>query len=295
MNLHALRLFQRVAELGGVTKAAQDMNISQPAVTSQIKRLEKELGLQLLSPQGRGVLLTDIGVKLAEDAGRLFALERSIEESLEAYRQGHEGSLRIAATYLPANFLLPHLISAFKKAYPGVNVRFTTASSARVMDLLLRYEADLAFVGGDQQSHPLLVRTPWHEDEMWFVAHRGHRLAGRDAELADLLREPFVFREEGSFSREQLLALCRVRRLHPPRVDLEMNGFNELIRVVSDGYGIAYLSALEAKEAIFGGSLRRIFVEDARLTNPIGLYRRKESMQPHAMKFLEMATGESQG
>jgi len=287
LNLHALRLFHRAAELGSVTKAAQQLNISQPAVTSQIKKLEREIGMTLLSPHGRGVFLTDAGVRLALDAGRLFALEREIEDTLEQYRLGHAGTLKIAATYLPANFLLPRWIARFKRENPQADVRFVTAGSAAVFELLLRYEADIAFIGGSQQDHPLLERSPWQEDEMWFVAHPDHRLADRETTLREIVREPFVFREVGSYSREQLLALCRVRRLPEPGIGLEMNGYNELIRVVADGYGIAFLSALEAREGIERGVLKRIYVQDVHVVNPIGLYTRKEPLPTHAQRFLE--------
>lgn len=102
MNIHALRLFYYVAETGSVTKAAARLRISQPAVTSQIKRLEKDLGLPLCSPSGRGISLTPFGTELAKQAGNLFTYEERIEEFVEDYRQGRKGKLRIAATYLPA-------------------------------------------------------------------------------------------------------------------------------------------------------------------------------------------------
>ncbi len=289
LNLHALRLFLKAAELGSVTRAAQELRISQPAVTAQIKKLEKELGLRLLSPLGRGVRLTEAGARLASESGRLFALETRIEAMLEEYRQGREGTLRIAATYLPANFLLPGPIADFKRSHPKSEVAFTTTGSSAAFDLLLRYEADIAFIGGGKRlEHADLKGIPWLEDEMWFVVHKVHRLAEKGVSLAELAEEPFALREPGSFSRERLFSLFRLRGLSPPRVGLEMNGFNELLRVVSDGYGLAYLSALEAREAVERGPLRRIYVEDAKLTNLISLYTRKEPLSAIAARFLDL-------
>jgi DNA-binding transcriptional LysR family regulator len=295
LNLHALRLFHYVAELGSVTKAAEQLRISQPAVTSQIKKLERELGLQLLTPQGRGILLTEAGTRLAVESGRLFALERNIEQTIEDYKQGKAGRLLIASTYLPANFLLPAQIASFKREHPNIEVQFTSTSSSNSMDLLLRYEADIAFIGGKQQEHPLLESTPWQEDELWFVVHRDHRLASQETSLAEVVKEPFVFREEGSYSREQLLALCQTHRLIAPQVGLQMNGFSELVRVVSEGYGVAFLSALEAREEIERGALRKIQVRDVNLTNPICLYKRKEPLQAQAKRFAERVLGSFQG
>ena len=292
LNLHAIRLFLRVAESGSVTRAALAMNISQPAVTSQIKKLERELGLQLLSPRGRNVRLTDAGAKLAADAARLFALESEIETALEDYRRGRAGRLRIAATSLPANFLLPRWVATFKREYPSADVVFATAASVRAFDLLLRYEADIAFIGGNRQPHPDLSYAPWLEDEMWFVVHPDHRLAGRETTLEELVREPFAFREPGSYAREQLLALCRVRGLAPPNAGLEITGFNELVRVVVDGCGLAFLSAMEARDEVERGRLARVYPKDVGMTNPIGLYHRKEPLPGQAQRFLEMMSTE---
>ncbi|RKP47391.1 LysR family transcriptional regulator [Cohnella endophytica] len=295
MNLHALRLFHHVAELGSVTKAAERLNLSQPAVTGQIKKLERELGLQLLSPQGRGILLTEVGLKLSRDAGRLFSLEARIEQTIDDYRQGGLGSLRIAATYLPANFLLPSLIADYKKQNAGIDLRFTATSSANAIELLLRFEADIAFIGGSQHTHPLLDRTLWHEDELWFVARKDHPFAGRRTTLAEIVEEPFVFREQGSYAREQLQALCAVKRVPMPNGGLQMNGFGELLRVVSEGYGIAFLSASEARDGLERGALKRIYVEDVKLMNPIFTYSRKEPLSAQAVRFMDLLADRRSG
>jgi len=296
LNLHALRIFVRVAETGSVTGAARVLNISQPAVTSQLKKLEKELGLPLFSPQGRGIQLTDAGAKLAENAGRLFSLERDIESTLDDYRNGRAGRLRLVATSLPANFLLPGWVARFKGDYPEVDVVFSTASSGQAFESLLRYESDVAFIGGGhRQHHPRLSYTPWLEDEMWFVSHAGHRLADQEVCLEELVREPFAFREPGSHARELLISLCRARGISPPAARLEINGFNELVRVVSEGYGIAFLSALEAREEVDRGRLARIRATDVQPINPIGLAHRKEPLPGPAQRLLEMMRSERPG
>ncbi|MFC5469595.1 LysR family transcriptional regulator [Cohnella suwonensis] len=276
LNLHALRLFHVVAELGSVTKAAERLNVSQPAVTGQIKKLERELGLRLFSPRGRGILLTDSGRALAAEAIRLFSLEADIERAISRLRDGTAGVLTIAATYLPANYLLPDLVAEYKSRYPDVNVRLSTVGSARATELLLRYEADLAVVGGARIANPLLKTWPWRKDDMWFVAHAGHRLAGRETTLADIVSEPFASREEGSYSREQLKALCLAAHVRMPEIGLETNGYGELLRVVAKGYGIAYLSALEAREEVERGTLRRIVATDAAADNLVCAYCRDE-------------------
>ncbi|MDU5950735.1 MAG: LysR family transcriptional regulator, partial [Paenibacillus macerans] len=126
MNLHALRLFHAIASTGSVTRASELLNISQPAISAQIKKLEKELALPLLKAHGRGIALTDGGAKLYALSARLFAVEQQIERFLQDYREGETGHIRMAATYLPAHFLIPTWIAKFKQRYDQVEMTINT-------------------------------------------------------------------------------------------------------------------------------------------------------------------------
>jgi DNA-binding transcriptional LysR family regulator len=285
MNLHALRLFHAVAEAGSVTRAAGRLRISQPAVTSQIRKLEGELGLRLLEADGRGVRLTEAGRLLAERAARLFHLEADIERMLADYREGRSGAVRIAATYLPANHLLPGPLAAFRAGRPGVELSLTTVNSKTAFDRLLRCEADIAVVGGGRPAPGGLDRTPLLEDRMLFAAPPGHPLAGRSVPLAEIVQYPFVLREEGSSTREKLLALCRAFGAAPPRAGLIASGPYETIRAVKAGCGIAFVSALEVRDELARGELAVIDVPDVKAANPIALYTRQDELLPPAARL----------
>lgn len=287
MNLHALRLFHTVAENGNVTRAAEQLNISQPAVTSQIKKLEQELRLTLIVPKGRGILLTEAGMQLARHAKRLFSLESEIEEHIERLKCGKAGKLRIVATYLPANFLLPKWIAGYKTKHSDVDVILTSANSYTAIEQLLNYKADIACIGGMNDFAPAVERRLLFEDEMWFVTHKDHHYASKICSLAKVVNEPFVIREEGSSSREKLMALCRVNSVNTPKVGLQINGLHETIRAVMEGYGITFVSALEVKEYIARREIARIFVEGADLKNPISICTRKDDiLSPPAQHFI---------
>ena len=288
MNLHALRLFCAAAEAGSVTRAAERLRISQPAVTSQIKKLEAELGLRLLEADGRGVRLTEAGCLLTDRAARLFSLEADIERALAEYREGKSGTVRIAATYLPANHLLPGPLAAFRAERSEVGLSITTVNSRAAFDMLLRCEADIAVVGGGRPAPAGLDCTPLIEDEMLFAAPEGHPLAGRSAPLAEVVRHPFVLREEGSSTREKLLACCRTLNVGPPRAGLTASGPYETIRAVKAGCGIAFVSALEVRDELARGELAVIHVPDVSAVNPIALYTRQdEPLSPAARLCLE--------
>ncbi|MFE5319045.1 LysR family transcriptional regulator [Paenibacillus sp. NPDC056579] len=287
MNLHALKLFYETATRGGVTRAAEALHISQPAVTAQIRNLEQELGLTLFASQGRSLRLTEAGELLYGYAERMFALEKEMDRRLIDYRDGIHGRLTLAATYLPANHLLPVWLAAFKQRHEQTMPTVMTVNSASAYDKLLHYEADLAFMGGSKEAPQGIVREELLEDELWFVVPAGHRLAGARIGLPEMMREPFILREEGSSSRDMLFALCQLHHLEPPRVGLQFNGLNETIRAVMAGYGAIFLSALEVSDYVRQGSVARVYVESVRLTNPIAAcMRADEELTPVARLFL---------
>lgn len=286
MNLHALKLFYETAVRGGVTKAAEALHISQPAVTAQIRNLEQELGLTLFASQGRGIQLTEAGELLYSYAAKLFALEKEMDARLNDYRSGELGKLRIAATYLPANYVLPAIMAAFKQQHDQVELTLTTANSQVVYSKLLHYEAELALIGGSKEAPPGVLREELMEDELWFVVPSSHRLANASVELTEMMREPFILREEGSSTRDKLFALCKLHHIEPPKVGLQFNGLGETIRAVTSGYGAIFVSALEVSEPIRQGTVARVHVQETALTNPIALYRRAgEELSPAAQTF----------
>ncbi|WP_228728300.1 LysR family transcriptional regulator [Brevibacillus composti] len=130
MNLHALRIFVEVAAKGSVTDAAASLSISQPAVSAQIRKLEAELGRPLLQAKGRGIALTAEGQFLFAKARRIFEWERELEREWVEVKAGRCGRLRLASTYLPAHYLVPSWIAAFKRRHEQVDVEILTGNSA---------------------------------------------------------------------------------------------------------------------------------------------------------------------
>ncbi|MFH5185069.1 LysR substrate-binding domain-containing protein [Paenibacillus sp. TAB 01] len=290
LNLHALRLFHVIASTGSVTRASELLSISQPAITAQIKKFEKELSLSLLKPQGRGIALTDAGEELAVLAKRLFAVEQQIEQFALDYRSGTKGSIRLAATYLPANFLIPTWIAKFKQRFEQVEMSITTTNSSDAMKQLLQVEADIALYGGVPEHYPDTIQTEeLFQDELWFVVAPGHRYANQHISLQDMMKEPFVMREEGSATRERLFSLCRTYNMPAPLISLQFNGLHEAITAVIAGYGANFVSSLVVREYVERGELCRVYVEGIRLQNTIAIWTRKdEPLSAPAMNLIRL-------
>ncbi|MFM9279761.1 LysR family transcriptional regulator [Paenibacillus jiagnxiensis] len=290
MNLHALRLFHVIAATGSVTRASDALNISQPAITAQIKKFEKELSLTLIQPQGRGIALTDAGEQLSVLAKRLFAVEQQMERFVQEYRSGTVGSIRIAATYLPAHFLMPAWLAQFKKQYEQVEMKITTTNSSGALEQLLNLEADIAVYGGRPEEYPDTVQAEeLFQDELWFVVAPNHRYANRKVSLTEMMKEPFVMREEGSSTRERLFSLCRTYNAPAPTISLQFNGLHEAITAVIAGYGANFVSSLVVRDYVERGELCRVEVEGVHMKNTIAVCTRKhEELPAAAQNFIQM-------
>ncbi|SEK98894.1 DNA-binding transcriptional regulator, LysR family [Paenibacillus sp. cl141a] len=290
MNLHALRLFHVIATSGSVTRAAELLNISQPAITAQVKKFEKELSLTLFKPQGRGIGLTQAGAELLPLAKRLFSVEQQIEQFCRDYRSGSRGHIRLAATYLPSHFLLPAWLAKYKQRYEDVEMSITTTNSSDALKQLLNMDVDLAIYGGLPEESPDTIQTEeLFRDELWFVVSPDHRYANQHISLDEMMREPFVMREEGSSTRERLLALCRTHSAPSPRITLQFNGLHEAITAVIAGYGANFVSSLVVREYVERGELSQVYVDGIELQNIIAVCTRKhEALSAAAMNFVEM-------
>lgn len=290
MNLHALRLFHVIATTGSVTRAAELLNISQPAITAQVKKFEKELSLTLFKPQGRGIGLTQAGAELLPLAKRLFSVEQQIEQFCRDYRSGSRGHIRLAATYLPSHFLLPAWLAKYKQRYEDVEMSITTTNSSDALKQLLNMDVDLAIYGGLPEESPDTIQTEeLFRDELWFVVSPDHRYANQHISLDEMMREPFVMREEGSSTRERLFALCRTHSAPSPRITLQFNGLHEAITAVIAGYGANFVSSLVVREYVERGELSQVYVDGIELQNIIAVCtRRHEALSAAAMNFVEM-------
>lgn len=158
---------------------------------------------------------------------------------------------------------------------------------------MINYEAEIAFIGGKKEFHPLINGLELFEDEMWFAVHKNHKFASKKVTLAETVREPFIFREEGSSSREKLVSLCKINNVNQPTVGLQINGLNETIRAVMEGYGVTFVSSLEVKEYIARGDVAKVNVDGIELKNPISICTRKEDeLSTPALNLIQMVINE---
>ncbi len=293
LNLHALMLFYNVALAGSVTEASKRLNISQPAISAQIRNFEKQYNVILFEKKGRNLVLTSFGQKLFKPTEKLFLLEEQIETMIEDYHKHPQGKLRLSGNYLATSVLIPKWASLFKQRYPKVEVEITTVNSQVALERLTNYEADIAIFGNSEitnQNDHSLHCLELYQDEFKFVVAPNHKYANRQISMEDMVKEPFIMREEGSTTRKRLLELCSVQDVSPPKIELQFNGLNETIQAVVAGYGVSFVSSLVASPFIKRGELAKVDVIGVRFTNKIVLCSHdKDNLEGFIRDFISIA------
>jgi len=270
MNLNHLAVFHAVALEGNISKGAERLLISQPAVSKQIRDLERNLKTTLFDRLPRGVRLTKAGALLAEHARRVFAATADAQRALDELKGLHRGRLAIGASTTIGVYLLPELFVRFRRLHPGVELRLDIANSIGVESLLIDGVIDIGLSESPMTSAGLDA-TVFMEDELVAIAPVGHPLTRKRKTTAEMLcREPFVVRETGSQSKSMAeRALVDLGLSVRPAMSL---GSTEAIkRAVAAGVGVAIVSRLAIELESEAGRIAIVHVSNLRIRRP--LYR----------------------
>src|SRR6266567_1288025 len=220
MDTRQLAAFCAVVERRSFSQAAEQLGVTQPAVSLQIRSLEKRLGLQLLDRSGRRVEPTDAGRRLYRSAQRLLALEEQLLAELGEEAEGElAGRLEIGGSTGPGGTVLPVVLAEFQQLHPGVHVALSVSDTQRVIEQVARRELELGVVGAARR-HRGVVFEPFFRDEVVLACPPDHRFAGRTISLDELREEPLVVMQEGAGVRQVIedelrRAGTRLRDLEP--------------------------------------------------------------------------------
>lgn len=240
MNSHQLQVFLAVARHGTFSRAAGALFLTQSAVSQQVDALEREHGVRLFDRLPRRVLLTDAGTALLPYAERITRLLDDAGHALEEVRGITRGRLRVGASPTPATYLLPWVLGAFGRQYPGVEVVLDVDISVRIADLIAGGDTALGVVEG-LVSDSRLTATAVMEDELVLATPPDFTPAGPLVSLEELAHLRYIAREPSSLTR--IFVDERLRTLGLDlRPAMEMGHIEAIKRAVAAGLGIAFLS-----------------------------------------------------
>jgi DNA-binding transcriptional LysR family regulator len=273
MENFRLKVFRAVAKHLNFRRAAEELCLTQPAVTLQIKALEQDLGVQLFDRSGAHITLTPAGDVLLKYAGKMEKLEAATQAALAPFSEGQRGDLRIGASLTIAQYILPHLLGGFQQQHPQIRPVVTTCNTEQVLEALVAHRVSVGFIEGPAMRRD--VRTEvFLEDEIVLMVPPAHEWSERGfIDPEELLQERLLMRERGSGTRrvvEMALQKCgvKVKYLH---LGMEFDSTEGITTAVEAGLGIGFASLWAISKELQVGSLRVVPLRGMQIKRPLSV------------------------
>lgn len=285
MTLRHMKIFVAVCEENSITKAAEKLNLAQPAVSTAVKELEDYYHVKLFDRISKRLYLTDVGRNLLDYATHIVALFGEMEHNI---RQRESGTLKIGASMTVGTRLMPEYVSAFRKSHPQANIEVTIGNSDLIEKKILRSDIDFAIIEGTVHSPNIFCDT-YRKDRLAVVCGPSDPLCRLETVTAEqLFSRPLLLREKGSGTREladSVLSSCE--RTYAPAWD--STSTDALIHACALGLGVSILPYLLVKDEIAKGTIAELQVENLRFDRGFHvIYHKNKFLTPLAKEFIEM-------
>lgn len=268
MNLNHLTIFHAVAEERNITRGAERLFISQPAVSKQLAELERHLGTRLFDRLPQGVRLTEAGALLYAHSRRLFAIEAEAERALAELQGLQRGRLAIGASTTIGVYLLPEILARFHLKHPGIEIALEIANTEGIQRHLLEGTLDLGLTEGFVASEEMVIEV-FMEDELVAITAPGHPILKEPSvTIKRLCEEPFVLREPGSGTRAVVERTLTEKGLNVHPI-MSLGSTEAIKRAVAGGAGVAIVSRLSILVEQEIGRLVVVPVSDLRIVRPL--------------------------
>jgi len=261
-----IKVFRTVAQHLNFSRAAEELLLTQPAVTQQIKALEEELGVPLFDRGGGHIVLSPGGKALLPYAEKMKELSEQAVEAVAGSFGQRAGELKLGASQTISQYLLPNFIAAFRRSNAKVKITARGGNSNQVLDALLAGDIHLGLIEGPERRKDVHIE-PFMEDHMVLVVPAAHEWANNDVAIQDLKGQPLLMREFGSGSRrvvEQALASAGLRT-KDLTVSMELDSTEGLLSAVEAGLGVTFVSRWAVRNQLALGTLKLARVRELKL------------------------------
>ena len=288
MDFDQLEAFLEVARHGSFSRAAEKRFRTQPAISSQIRTLEEEVGARLFDRSGGRVALTAAGKAFLRYAEDTVYSRKSIISALADIERVPSGEIVVGANEATCLHILPEVFAHFKKVHPGVGVQISRLERAKILESVIDNSVDFGVVSVPVDDKRLTVINI-HRDELVIIVPKGHPLAwAKDATIADAARYPLLLPKIGR-TREVIQSLFDERHLKP-KISMELDSSELLKRFVAAGIGIGFIAKSNVVEDVKAGVLAAIPMAGASIRRDLALvFRKDKSLSRAARAFIEIA------
>jgi len=288
MDFGQIEAFTQVATHSSFSRAAEQLQLTQPSITARIQALERELGEELFERGGRGVKLTDAGRVFLPYVEHILQALQEGRDAVEEVRNIQLGSLRLGSAITISTYVLPGILHRFCQEFPGVDVVIRTGRSEQMLNMLLSDEVQVGIIRA--LSAPEIETIPLYDDEIVLVAYPEHRFAqSGSATIGEAAREPIVLFDRGSSYYGMIHDVFRKAAVIP-NVAMELDSLEATKRMVEQGLGIALVPVATVARELEQGILVRVDLSDVQpIKRPIALvYRKNRKRSRTVQAFIDM-------
>ena len=278
MNLEYLKTFLEVVRLGSFSEVAKRLSVSQPAVSFQIQKLERDLGVRLIDRRQKTIALTDAGKRLLRFAEVVEKEHARLKRDLDQLREEVTGDIVIAASTIPGEVLLPPILGEFKALHPAIGARVEASDSITVINRVQDGSYDVGFCGVKPEGKELDY-FKMADDEIVLIVSPEHPFARRrKVSPLELEGEQIIFREETSGTQRSLKSLLAKAGLDIGKwsPSLILGTSQAVVSAVESGLGIAFVSNMAIKKSLALGLVKQVAVEGIKLKRDFYCIYRKE-------------------
>ena len=261
MLLAQLEAFVEVARRGSLTRAAEALHVTQPALTARLKALEAELEAPLFVRLGRGMRLSEAGQAFLPYAERTLQEVSAGRQLVAELRRGGAGQLALGAAPAVSTYVLPPILKRFHAKHPNVQLAVRTGHSEEIVELVLRRQVQLGLVRA--LPHPELESIPLYDDELILVVEPGHRFAASGAVKTEEIRSEQLILFDRTSSYHQLTSAFFRQAGVVPRGVMELDNIDAAKKVVEQGLGVALLPHTAVAGELEAGTLQAVSLLDA--------------------------------
>ncbi len=285
MNFNQLKIFYLTVKHGSLSAAAEELCITQPAVTKGLQRLQEYYEIKFVNRFGKKLALTDAGEVLYEIAEKIFELESQAEESIRDFQQQKKGHIRIHASESFGAYYLPSIINPFSKSNPHIRVSVNILPNEQVVENVANLNSDLGFISSYIEHEKLLIREIL-EDRLVLIVSPNHAFSCKKSIASRYMEgQSMIMHEKGSATRnivDEFIWKHNISLFIP----LELSSNMAIKKAVEDGIGIALISRKVASEEIQAGRLKAIALCDPSITRKFYLVHHKDKYISESLKRL---------
>ena len=294
-DLKQLDIFCKIVDLKSFSRAAEEVNLTQPTVSERIASLEATFQTMLLDRSSKKIIPTKAGKLLYFYSKRILELRRELIQSMDKFLGLEKGDLYIGGSTIPGTHIMPGLIGKFRERYPGINVILKLGDSQEIIDGVESGKYELGIVGKKPENQSITC-TDFQKDSLILVIHKNHPWAKEKEGITveKLVKEPFIMREQGSGTRQVMENVLIQHKIEPEKLNVvcELGSSEAVKQGILSRIGVSIISKKEVETELEFGLLQHIKIDNISFDRKFYLiYSNVRHQSPICISFIEFLEG----